>query len=355
MDFDKILRRLRGYGGKIKIMEVCGTHTSSVFKHGLRSMIAGGVRLVSGPGCPVCVTPAEDVDALAGLSFVSTVCCYGDMFRVPGGALSLADAKARGGSVRLIYSAFDALRFAKKEPSVEFVVAGVGFETTAPVYAALIDELINEKISNVSLYAAMKTIPEAIGLICRGEDVDAFICPGHVAAVIGSAAFEELRARYEKPFVIAGFGAEHILLAIYEIIRQKEAGESSVANFYPSVVSRNGQTKALAEINKYFEKTDSYWRGIGEIENSGYRLRDEYAHLSADRVARAARKNLSAGFDAAITREVKRDEGCRCADVLLGRITPDMCELFGSACTPANPAGACMVTSEGACGVYYEN
>ena len=374
MTLDKIIEKIKNYRGSVKIMEVCGTHTSSIFKHGIRSIIPQGIKLLSGPGCPVCVTPASDIDDLIEISYERTVYCFGDMFRVPGSGLSLSDAKA-GGSVRLMYSPFEIINVAKENPDKKFTAAAVGFETTAPVYAALIDELIFENITNVTLYTALKTIPEALEYICGAESVDAFICPGHVAAVTGSAVFEKLCEKYEKPFVIAGFEAEHILSAVYEIINQIERGRCSAKNLYPSVVNINGQERARAAIDKYFIKTDSVWRGIGEIKNSGYKLRDEYAIFSANRIggretgdeieihsADNTRKDeTGSGLNEIINNEssackIYKTEflnGCRCADVLLGRIAPPECGLFAKKCTPESPAGACMVSSEGACGIYY--
>ena len=322
----------------IKIMEVCGTHTSSIFKSGIRSVISNNITLVSGPGCPVCVTPASAIDALIELAQDAVVLSFGDMFRVMGSLYSLAQAKARGASVRLIYSPFEALTLAKEQPTTKFVIAAVGFETTIPVFAALIEALIRDDIRNVTLYTALKTIPEALEYICTHEQIDGFLCPGHVSAVIGSMPYQALAEKYQKPFVIAGFEAEHILAALYEIIAQRNNGRYEVTNLYPSVVRENGQVIALGMIDKYFEKTDSFWRGIGEIRNSGYRIRKEYEYLSA---------NVSV-----VTERDHLPEGCRCADVILGRIMPMDCALFGKSCTPQNPIGPCMASSEGACGIY---
>ena len=338
MDLDGVVSYIKNYTGEIKIMEVCGTHTSSVFRHGIKSMLPGGVRLVSGPGCPVCVTPRADINALVRLSERCAVCSFGDMIGVPG-TMSLADAKARGGDVRLIYSPFDVIKTAAENPRRQFIVAAAGFETTAPVYAALAEYLVTENIRNVRLYTSLKTIPEAVGFICQNASIGAFICPGHVAAVIGYKAFGVLCRTYRRPFVVAGFTAEHILAAIYEILRQKQTGAYAVKNLYPSVVNVNGQIKALAMIDKYFIKTDAAWRGVGVIKNSGYKLRDEYAYLSAN-------DNAPPADDT--------DGGCRCADVYLGKIEPPECGLFGTVCVPENPVGACMTTPEGACRIYYQ-
>ena len=346
MNLDLITAFLRDYPDRIKIMEVCGTHTSSIVKNGVRSLISGNIRLVSGPGCPVCVTPAKVIDRLIGLSRDAEVLTFGDMLRVPGSRLSLSEAKAGGGSVRLMYSPFEVLPLAKERPERRFVVAAVGFETTAPVYAALLEALEREDIRNVTLLTALKTMPEALGFICSGEAVDAFICPGHVSAVIGSAAYGKLCEKYRKPFVIAGFGPEHILAALYEIARQAQSGRSEVKNLYPSVVCRHGQARALAMMDKYFAKTDALWRGIGVIKDSGYEIRREYSRFSANPEV------MPGADDIAEEESASAPAGCRCADVMLGRILPDECPLFGKACTPRRPVGACMVSSEGACGIW---
>jgi len=341
MNLDKLTSYLKQHTGRLKIMEVCGTHTSSIFRNGIRSLISGDIVLVSGPGCPACVTPASAIDELIEISREAEVLSFGDMFRIPGSNYSLAQAKAQGSKVRLIYSPLDALRIAKEQPGTQFVVAAVGFETTAVVYASLLEALIKEDIQNVTLYTALKTIPEALAYICAREQIDAFICPGHVSVIIGSKPYRVLAEEYLKPFVIAGFEVEHILAALYEIVTQKKSGRFEVKNLYPSVVRESGQNKAKQLIGKYFEKTSSFWRGIGEIQNSGYSLKKEYEGFSAD-------------INGDICHSGPEDlpDGCRCAAVLLGRILPGECALFGGICTPQNPVGSCMASSEGTCRIY---
>ena len=354
LNLNEIIKYLQNYSGKIKIMEVCGTHTFSIFKNGIRTILPDGIKLVSGPGCPVCVTSPSYIDVLVdyangdktNIKTKTEVLSFGDMFKVPGSRFSLADAKTQGARVRLMYSPFEVLTLSKEYPNSRFIIAAVGFETTAPVYAALIEALITEDIQNVKLCTALKTMPESLDYICETEEVDAFLCPGHVSAIIGSEAYEPLCEKHKKPFVIAGFEAEHILAAIYEIIRQKEYGRHEVKNLYPSVVSAKGQTKALKLLEKYFIKTNTFWRGIGEIKNSGYMLKSKYARFSADRFIPGIISEASEAKP-----EVLPD-GCRCADVMLGRISPDECALFGKICTPENPVGTCMVSSEGACGIW---
>jgi len=333
MKLNEILSYLKQYDKPIKIMEVCGTHTSSIYRNGIRSLISDNITLVSGPGCPVCVTPPSTIDALIELSQDAEVLSFGDMFRVPGSKHSLAQVA----NVRLMYSPSEVLALAKEQPSTNFIIAAVGFETTAPTFAALLEVLAKENIRNVRLYTALKTVPKVLEYVCDQEQIDAFICPGHVSAVIGSTPYKTLVKKYRKPFVIAGFEAEHILAAIYEIVQQKKSGRHEVRNLYPSVVREDGQTKALKLIDKYFEKADSFWRGIGEIKGSGYTIKKEYQHFSA---------NIS------VIENDSLPNGCRCADVILGRISPMECALFGKTCTPQNPIGPCMASSEGACGIY---
>ena len=330
MNLDKIIKYLKQYNETIKIMEVCGTHTSTIYKNGIRSLISDSITLVSGPGCPVCVTPPSVIDVLIALSQNAEILSFGDMFRVPGSKYSLA----QGTKVRLMYSPLEVVALAKKQPSTNFVVAAVGFETTAPIFASLLETLIKENIQNVKLYTALKTVPEILDYVCTHEQIDAFICPGHVSAIIGSAPYRLLAEKYRKPFVISGFEAEHILAAIYGII----STQHEVKNLYPAVVRESGQTKALALLDKYFEKTDSFWRGIGKIPNSGYTIKKEYSHFSANTSGISEKDSLP--------------DGCRCADVILGRILPTECALFGEICKPSSPIGPCMASSEGACGIY---
>jgi len=340
VELREIIAYLQNYRGGVKIMEACGTHTASVVKNGVHSLISGGIRLMSGPGCPACVTPPSVIDGLIACADDAEVLSFGDLFHLPGSGLTLAEAKARGGRVRLMYSPFEILERARGQRADRFVIAAVGFETTAPVYAALMEALIREDIRNVRLYTALKTMPEILGHIAASEDIDAFICPGHVSAVIGSNIYRPLCEKTKKPFVIAGFEPEHVLAAIYEIVKQRENDLPMVKNLYPSVVSEHGQAKALELTDKYFEKTDSMWRGIGLIGNSGYTLRSEYARFSANPAPSVT------GDEPPLPR------GCRCAGVMLGRISPDECALYGLACTPKTPVGACMASSEGACAIW---
>ena len=342
MNPEKIINYLKQCRTDIKIMEICGTHTTSIVKSGIKNIISPTIKLVSGPGCPVCVTPSSYIDILSEYAFKPgyTVLSFGDMFRVRGSRHSLSDAKAKGANVQLIYSPLESVNLAKKNPHITYILAAVGFETTIPVYAVLIDELIKNNIENVKLLTALKMILPAINYICENEEIDAFLCPGHVSVVIGSNAYHELCTTYRKPFVIAGFESEHILAAIYQIVCQVENNRANVKNLYKSIVSAGGQIKAIELTNRYFTGSSAFWRGIGKIKNSGMFLKEEF------RVFDLGSREITADF---------LEKGCRCGDVILGRICPEQCELFAKVCSPSNPVGPCMVSTEGSCGVWYGN
>ncbi|MCL2664338.1 MAG: hydrogenase formation protein HypD [Defluviitaleaceae bacterium] len=342
MNREALVGRINKFAGKVKIMEVCGTHTAAVDGFGLRALLPEGVSLVSGPGCPACVTTAEDIDRLVKLSENAQVWTFGDMVGIPGSVSSLAEARARGAEIKIMYSPFELAERAAQNPKKNFLLAAVGFETTVPVYASLLDTLVEKKISNVKIYTSLKTMPEAINAAAEKNAADAFICPGHVCAVTGYGFLERLCKKHKMPFVAAGFEDYHILAAICEIIRQIESNNFCVKNFYPSVVSKNGNETAQKAVDKYFCKTDAVWRGIGVIKNSGYALRKKFFEYNA---------NLVYGKTSA---EEKFFAGCRCAEVLMGGIRPNECGLFGGACRPECPKGACMASGEGACSIYYK-
>lgn len=345
MTFQKITDELKNYRGKqIKIMEVCGTHTASIFKNGIRTLISDKIKLISGPGCPVCVTSPSYIDKLVEHSLKKDGCVltFGDMMKVKGSELSLTQAKAQGGDVRILYSPLLSIKEAEENPHKHFVFAGVGFETTTPVYALLMEEIIKKNIKNLKLLTSLKTIVPAISFICENEkDIDGFLCPGHVSVIIGAGVYRELAEKYKKPFVIAGFEGEHILGAVYEIWRQISAGTYRMKNLYISAVSEEGNTKALEMTEKYFTCTDDTWRGIGVIKNSALRLKKEY-------------KEYDAGSELQES-SITLPKGCKCTNVILGRITPLECPLFQKVCTPLNAVGPCMVSGEGACGIWYKN
>lgn len=340
----KVVEYLKAYDKDIKIMEVCGTHTSSIFHSGIRSLISPKIKLISGPGCPVCVTGAGYIDKLCSLALQENyaIITFGDMLKVKGTELSLNGAKALGATVHMVYSPLEAVNLAKQNPNITYIIAAVGFETTAPAYCLLIKRCIDENIKNIKLLTAIKTIMPALEWVCENEKgIDGFICPGHVSVVLGAKVYHKLAEKYNKPFTVAGFEGEHILAAIYDIVNQKENGKGFVHNLYKNVVKDEGNTDAKAIIEQYFKPNNTLWRGLGEIPNSGLYLKDEYLEFDAG--------SFGLNFDAQMSK------ACRCADVITGRINPDECKLFGVSCNPESPQGACMVSSEGACGIWYRN
>lgn len=345
MDIQKIIEYLKGYDGpEIKLMEVCGTHTASIFKNGIRSLISPKIKLISGPGCPVCVTPAAYIDKCIEYAMMPDhqLLSFGDMLKVPGTEDSLSSAKGKGARVRLMYSPFEALELAEKDPDTVYTIAAVGFETTVPSYGLLVKQAAEQGVKNIKLVTALKTIMPALEWICENEpDIDGFICPGHVSVIIGSHVYEELAEKYNKPFVVAGFEAEHILAVIYDIVRQLERGEGHVKNLYKNAVKDDGNLKAQQVIAECFEPGQAVWRGLGSIPGSGLYLRDEYSVYDGG----------SKGLD----KDLELPEGCQCASVITGRKNPDECPMFGTGCDPVHPFGPCMVSAEGACGIWFRN
>jgi hydrogenase expression/formation protein HypD len=341
---------LRNYSGPpLKIMEVCGTHTAAIFKSGVRSLLAPGIRLVSGPGCPVCVTPSSYIDRCVEYASEPgfTLMSFGDMMKTPGSGTSIGGLRA-GGRVEMMYSPMEAVERASMDASTTYVVAAVGFETTMPAYALAIEEAEARRLKNLRLLTALKSVTPALEWILENEgDIDGFICPGHVSVITGPEAYEKLAAKYGKPFVVAGFEGEHILAAIYAIARLacgREGGAKDggrVLNLYPSAVRAGGNARALALISKYFEAGPAVWRGLGRIEGSGRYLREEYARFDGG--------GRGLDGDAALA------AGCACGSVTAGRVDPDECPMFGKSCRPESPLGPCMVSSEGACGVWFQN
>lgn len=340
---EQVKEELINYSGKtIKIMEVCGTHTSSIFKNGIRSLLSPQIHLISGPGCPVCVTSAEYIDRLVEYAFTEKHCVlsFGDMLKVKGKRYSLSEAKAVGGNVKVLYSPLAAIQEAMNNKDTQYIFAAVGFETTTPIYALMLDEIIQNNIKNLKLLTSLKTIIPALHYICENEkNIDAFLCPGHVSVITGSRVYQNLVDKYHKPCVISGFEGEHILAAVDEIVSQVVHQRASVKNMYVSAVSEKGNQKALSLIDQYFECADDYWRGIGIIQKSALRLREKY-------------REFDAGSSFVIADE-SMPKGCRCTDVILGRINPVDCPLFQKTCSPLNAVGPCMVSSEGACGIWY--
>lgn len=336
---ENMLAYLKSYARKpLRIMEVCGTHTATAAKAGLRSLLPQNIRLISGPGCPVCLAASAYIDRLCALAEAgSIVVSFGDLLRVRGRNGSLLDAKAQGARVEMVYSPLDALKIAQEHPESTVVMAAVGFETTAPSYALLIETAIEKGIHNIRLLTALKRLIPAMEALCGEEGIDAFIAPGHVAAIIGSDCFAPLAQRFQKPFVVAGFTVEDMVAAICLLMQHKDTAYT--ANLYGGVVRPQGNAKALMALEKYFEPQEAYWRGLSVIPDSGFYLKEEYSAYDA------GSKGL---FDTE-----KDKNGCRCGEVLTGRLEPKECPLFGTVCSPANAFGPCMVSAEGACGILY--
>lgn len=332
----------------MKLMEVCGTHTMSIAKAGIRSLLPGNMELLSGPGCPVCVTPAEVIDSVLALAMEKhiIIASYGDMLRVPGSTPgdSLQRRRALGARVELVYSPVDAVTLAKENPDREVVFLGVGFETTAPGTAAAVLTAEEEGVSNFSVWSMLKTVEPALRTLIamEGFDVDGFLCPGHVATIIGEAGFRFLPEEYRLPAVIAGFEPEEILLAVYKLARQIRDGVPKLENEYKRAVHPEGNPLAQAMLAHCFKPRRDLWRGLGGIDNSGLGLREELAAFDAE-------KKFSVTYH-----PVGKPTACRCGDVICGRLRPEGCPLFGKRCTPEDPVGPCMVSSEGACAAAYK-
>ena len=330
------------------LMEVCGTHTMAIARSGLKSLLPGNIRLLSGPGCPVCVTPAEVIDGVLELAMEKNVILttYGDMLRVPGSnpGDSLLRRRALGAQVEIVYSPVDAVTLAKENPGREVVFLGVGFETTAPGTAAAVQMAREQGVENFSLLSMLKTVEPALRALIamEGFQVDGFLCPGHVASIIGEGGFRFLPEEYGLPGVIAGFAPEEILLAVYRLAKQLTEGQARLENAYPRAVRPEGNPLARSMLENCFEPRRDLWRGLGSIDNSGLALRPELASFDAEK---------KFGLTAA---PAAKPTACRCGDVICGRLGPEECPLFGRRCTPEDPVGPCMVSSEGACAAAYK-
>ena len=327
------------------LMEVCGTHTVAIARNGIRDLMPEGLRLASGPGCPVCVTCNRDIDTVIALARIPnvTITTFGDMTRVPGSTSSLRAEQAAGRSVEIVYSPLDALAFAKAHPEREVVFVGVGFETTTPLVAMAIKRAKAMGLSNFTVFAAHKNMPGALELLVGDPtlELDALILPGHVSTIIGAEPYRFLAEKYGIPGVITGFEPVDVLQGIAMLVRQLHEGRAEIEIAYARGVMPEGNPVALAAIDEVFETCTATWRGLGDIPGSGYRIRDEFADFDAVRRFEP---------DVEPTRDPK---GCRCGDVLRARIAPNECPLFRTVCTPENPVGPCMVSSEGSCAAYY--
>lgn len=330
-------------GSDTRIVHVCGTHEDTISHHGIRSLLPPSLKLVAGPGCPVCVSAAEDVDRAIELARQGhIITTFGDMIRVPSTDSSLAKERAAGADVRVVYGAGEAVAIARDNPEKKVVFVGVGFETTAPTIAI---ELLGNPPKNFSILTSLKVIPPAMEILVniKGFEVDGFITPGHVSTIIGSNAFQQFARKNRVPCVVAGFEPLDVLESIRMILKQIKDGRAESENEYTRVVKPDGNLAAQKILTDAFRLDDAPWRGLGTIENSGYYIREEYAEYDA-----------RLGFIFPEIESVDILPGCRCHEVILGMVDPTDCSLFGNRCTPENPYGPCMVGHEGTCRIRHE-
>lgn len=340
---EKIQQLAKDLARSIKIMHICGTHEYAIAKNGLRTVLPSNIEVISGPGCPVCVCPASDIDFAIAVSRQKNVILttFGDMLRVPASELSLYEAKAQGSDIRIVYGPHDAVELAQKYPEKEIVFFSIGFETTAPLPAF---EIINNPPSNFSIICANKVVPPAFDLLMQIPDliINGFILPGHVSAIIGSDIYKPYAEKYHAPMVVAGFEVNDILMSIFYLLRQLKDNTALVENTYNRVVKAEGNITAQAMIKQVFELKDSIWRGIGNVPLGGLYLREEYRRYDA-----------LVKFNIPLLNNLKMPKGCLCALVLMGKKKPVDCILFGHECTPQNPVGPCMVSHEGTCRIAH--
>jgi hydrogenase expression/formation protein HypD len=341
-----LLREIKSISKKsIKLMEVCGTHTVGIGRYGIRSLLPSNINLISGPGCPVCVTSTKEIDMMIKLANQDVVLAtFGDLMRVPGSKASLQEEKANGADVQVVYSCYDALDLAIKYDDKKVVFLGIGFETTAPSIAATILEAKRRDIKNFFVFSAHKLVPPAMKVLASNPNlkIDGFICPGHVSVIIGAKVYFNLAHDYHIPCVITGFEPVDILEGILMLVRQIENNKAKVEIQYKRAVKPEGNPRALEVMYSVFTPCDAIWRGIGLIGNSGLKIKDLYTGYDA-----------SLSFDTEVG-EVKDPPGCRCGDVLSGIIVPPECPLFKKRCNLTHPIGPCMVSSEGSCAAYYK-
>ncbi|MEO3706352.1 hydrogenase formation protein HypD [Trichormus azollae] len=330
----------------LKIMEVCGGHTHSIFKYGIEEILTDNIELIHGPGCPVCVMPKGRIDDAIALcqnpNIIFTT--FGDAMRVPGSQTSLLQAKAQGADIRMVYSPLDSLKIAKENPNKEIVFFGLGFETTAPSTAFTILRAAAENITNFSMFCNHVLVIPALQALLDNPDleVDGFVGPGHVSMVIGTKSYQFISQSYHKPIVISGFEPLDIFQSIWMLLKQIVEKRCQVENQYNRLVEPAGNKNAIAAMNQVFVVREFEWRGLGEIPNSGFKIREQYAQ-----------------FDAEVkfiipNQKITDPKACQCGEILKGVLKPWQCKVFGTACTPENPIGVCMVSSEGACAAYYK-
>ncbi|MFH0790667.1 MAG: hydrogenase formation protein HypD [Candidatus Omnitrophota bacterium] len=331
---------------RLNLMEVCGTHTMAIFRNGLKQLLPENINLISGPGCPVCVTSQIDIDKMIALARQSNIIIttFGDMLRVPGSKSSLEKERANGAEIRIVYSPLDALEIARQNKNKTVIFLGVGFETTSPAVASAVDDAKNNKIKNFFLYSNHKLIPPAMQALLKNKQIrlDGFICPGHVSTIIGSKAYEFIARDYHIPCVISGFEPVDILESILLLCRQVSRKTCLVEIQYKRAVHTKGNLLAQRLLKKVFQITDAQWRGLGTIKDSGYKLNKTYKRFDAQE-----------RFILKINKSEEKP-GCLCGKVLCGLSNPNECGLFAKGCTPENPYGPCMVSSEGTCAAWYK-
>ena len=326
----------------LRFMEVCGTHTVSIFRAGIRNILPPNVELVSGPGCPVCVTNDDFIDKAIAYSKIpdTIIATFGDMLKVPGSLSNLAEESANGANVQIIYSPLDCLKIAAENPTKRVIFLAVGFETTAPTAAATVLSAKKMGLTNLFFLSAQKLVPPALKMLLADSavKVDGFLLPGHVAVVTGTKVFEFLKV----PAVVAGFDAEEILLALINLLKQIDEGRAEVCNEYKSVVKPEGNIAAQKILYEVYKEVDTDWRGLGTIPKSGLRVRDEFADFDIEKILPIEVK------------PVKKNTACRCGEVLRGICKPTDCKLFGKACQPLHAVGSCMISVEGVCAAWYK-
>ena len=332
----------------INIMEVCGTHTQSFYRFGLDKLLPKNLRLISGPGCPVCVSPQEYIDAAIKLADQkdTIILTFGDMLRIPGGSSTLEQKRAEYGNVRVVYSPFDSISMAKANPSKKIVFLAVGFETTAPTIALTVKAAKQQKLKNLFFLSSLKLIPPAMAYLVQDKrlNLQGFLCPGHVSAIIGTKPYEFLVSRYNIGCCVAGFEPVDIMEGFLMLCLQMANNKPAVDNQYTRVVKKEGNPRAVRIINDVFKPADAVWRGLGRIPKTGLELREEFAGLDAQKAFHIKVKNSEQGVRSK----------CKCGDILKGLISPLDCPLFSKVCCPDNPVGPCMVSNEGACNAYYK-
>jgi len=340
----------------INIMEVCGGHTHSIMKYGLPQLLPSNINFIHGPGCPVCIMPKERIDHAYILSLQEDVILVtlGDMIKVPGSKGSLQDARRKGADVRFVYSPLETIKIAKENPNKKVIFFAIGFETTTPMTAVVVDRVLKEGINNIYFHINHVTVPEVMKELIDSRDIhvdsynnkiDAFLGPSHVSVIAGSKIYEEFPTKYKRPVVVAGFEPVDVIEGVYMIVKQFVENRCELEIQYKRVVTREGNLNAQRLINKYFDKVDLFrWRGLGNIPNSGLKLKEEFSHLDAEVLYK----------DILPIEQIEDHKLCICGDILRGMAKPNECTIFGTACKPNSPVGSCMVSSEGACAAYYK-